>query len=164
MRKVERVVVPADFGRDAGKTFEVTEKSAMEAEKWAWRLALAVKGTSAQIPEAIAPLGYVAIAIRGINSLLAADVDFARIEPLLDEMMACVQIVRNPAGGSGLATPLVGTDDIEEVRTISWLRSEVLRIHTNFSFTDAFSTWAAMMTVSTESSSPNTQTSPPSSA
>jgi hypothetical protein len=149
MRKTENVTVPQDWGgRDAGKVFQVTEAPATQAEKWAWKSIIALKGTSAQIPESLAPLGMVAVAIRGINSFIASDVPFERIEPLLDELMTCVKIVRDPGArdrmtGLPVATDLVSADDIEEVRTVAWLRSEVLRIHTNFSFLDAVSAWVA---------------------
>ncbi len=152
MRKKEYVRVPGEWGgRDAGKTFEITEAPATAAEKWAWRLIIALKGTTGEIPEGIAHLGYVAIAIRGFNAFLASDVDYAKLEPLLDEMMDCVRIVRDPssidkATGDPVATSLMSDgSDIEEIRTLGWLRSEVLRIHTGFSFTGALSTWASFM-------------------
>lgn len=149
MRKTEVVVVPAEWGgRDANKCFLITEMSAAEAEKWAWRLALCVKGTAAQIPESIAGLGMIAVAVRGINSFFAHDVDEKKLLGLFDEMMVCVQVVRDPRAidgttGRPVATPIVSADDIEEVRTIMWLRSEVLRVHTNFSFIDAALAWIA---------------------
>lgn len=153
-RKSEIVTVPAWGGRDAGKKFLITEKASGPAEKWAFRLVLALKGTSAAIPENLAPFGMVAIAIRGINSFLATDVDFDKLEPLLDEMFDCVQIIRDPAHPD-IATALVSDDDIEEVKTRGWLRSEVLRIHTNFSFIDALSTWWTISKAQTETL-PNT--------
>lgn len=150
-RKSEIVRVPiADWsGRDGGKVFKLTEWPAARAEKWALRLFLALKGTTAQVPETLAPYGMVAVAIRGINSFLASDADWSKLEPLLDEMMECVQIVRDPFAtdvtGSPVATPIVSDDDIEEVRTRGWLRSEVLRIHTNFSLVEALLEWLATL-------------------
>lgn len=166
MRKTEYVTVPSWGGRDAGKVFRIKESPATQAEKWAWKLIIALKGTTAQIPEEIAPLGMIAVAIRGINSFLASDVDFAKLEPLLDEMLDCVKIVRDPnttdkTTGEPLATELVSDDDIEEVKTIAWLRSEVLRIHTNFSFIEALSWWVRLSQTITPTSSSNTSTSPP---
>lgn len=146
MRKREIVQVPAGFGRDAGKQFQITEMSAARAEKWAVRFIIALKGTTAAIPPELETLGMVGVAIRGINSFLAADVDFAKLEPLLDEMFECVQIVRDPAvrdrsSGEPIATPLVSPDDVEEIGTRAWLRSEVLRVHTNFSLHAFLSAW-----------------------
>lgn len=148
-RKVELVTVPEWGARDRDKVFKLTEMPAAAAEKWALRAVIALKGTAGQIPDALAPLGMVAVAIRGINAFLASDVDFAKMEPLLDEMMTCVQIVRDPkardAEGNAIAGNIVSGDDIEEVRTIAWLRSEVLRLHTNFSFIEAALDWVSRM-------------------
>lgn len=162
MRKSENVTVPAEWGgRDAGKVFKITEVSAIQAEKWGWRFVIALKGTSAQIPESIAPLGMIAVYIRGVNSFLASDVDWAKLEPLLDELMECVEIVRDPrardAENKLIPSKLVGADDIEEVRTVAWLRSEVLRVHANFSFIDAVLSWLATANSSISTSpSPST--------
>lgn len=147
--KIEYVTVPNTWGgRDAGKVFCIREADAADAEKWALRVVLLLKGTTAQIPESLAPLGMIAVAIRGINSLLGADVDSERLIVLLDELLDCVTFVRDPSvrDGSGglIASPLVAkSGDIMEVRTRLWLRSEVLRIHTNFSLLDAAMAWLA---------------------
>lgn len=145
-RKKELVV--SQFGRDQGRHFLITEASAMAAEKWAWRLFLAVKGTNAEVPPEHAAYGIVEVARRGINAFLASDIDFEKLEPLLDEMMACVQLVRDPssidsATGMPVATPMTLSDDIQEVQTIGWLRSEVLRVHTNFSVVEAALAWVS---------------------
>lgn len=142
-RKTELVRVPEWGGRDAGKIFKITEMAAGPAEKWALRFILALKGTTAAIPESLAPYGMIAIAIRGINSFLASDVDYSKLEPLLDEMFSCIEIVRDIAHPT-VASALISDDDIEEVRTRGWLRSEVLRLHTGFSFLDALSVWWEM--------------------
>lgn len=140
MRKVEDVKVPSwPGGRDGGKIFRITEMPAARAEKWAWRLFVAVKGTTAEVPPEVERLGMVGVLIRGLNSMLAADVDFARIEPLLDEMFECVQIVRDPRHPD-VVTPLVSDDDVEDVMTRGWLRGEIIRVHTGFSVADALST------------------------
>lgn len=156
--------VNASRGRDAGKMFRIEEKSARDAEWWALRMIIAVKGTTAQVPEAMASMGYGAIAIRGLNSFLAADVDPNKLRPLLNEMLECVTIVRDravndPVKGGPMGTPLMD-DDIEEISTIEWLRGEVLRVHTGFSVVEFFLTWWG--TLSQPPSMPTT-TLPPSS-
>lgn len=137
MRKVEVVTVPNWGTRDDGKLFRITEKDAIAAEKWAMRMFIAIKGTGGQMPEGVQQLGMVGIAITGINAFLAAPVSYAEIEPLLDDLLACVSIVRHPQRPD-IAQPLM-PDDIEEPRTVAWLRSEVLRVHTGFSFADGLS-------------------------
>lgn len=142
--KKKVVVVPRWSNRDDDKAFLLTEMPARQAEKWAWRLFLAVKGTTAQVPPEVEAMGMVGVAIRGLNSFLAADVEFAKLEPLLDEMMQCVRIVRDPKFPDVTAELIEG--DIMEVQTLMWLRSEVLNLHTGFSFYDIVSTWAAAWT------------------
>lgn len=145
-RRSEIVPVPPGYGRDSSPTkhFLITEWPALRAEKWAWRVAICLKGTTAQIPEGVERLGMIGVARYIINGFLRADIDEARFIPLLDELLDCVKMVRDPTArdattGLPIATPLVSDDDIEEVRTVAWLRSEVLRIHTGFSVAEAIS-------------------------
>jgi hypothetical protein len=158
MLKKQDVTVPQWSGRDDGKVFRITEMPAAQAEKWAWRLFIAMKGTTAQVPPEIAQLGMVGVAIRGLNSFLAADVRFQDIEPLLDEMMTCVTRVRDPAHPD-VATNLID-GDVEEVQTRGWLRSEVLSLHVGFSVTDALLTLICQVMAPVPALS-NTQTSQP---
>lgn len=162
MLRTEIVTVPASWGaRDAGKMFRITEMPALRAEKWAWRLFLAVKGTSGQVPDSLAPLGMVAVGLRGINAFLASDVEWEKLEPLLDEMLTCVGLVRDPTtkdpvNDGPLASAIMPETDIFEVKTLGWLRSEVVRIHTNFSFIEATLNWLATLPKdSTISTSPS---------
>ena len=168
MRKKEVVRVPDGYGRDSSppKYFKITEWPAMRAEKWAWRMALCLKGSSAYIPEDIARLGIIGITARIVNGILGADIDETRFLPLLDEMMECVQIVRvkdtpDPNDpGMPLSTPMDLDDDIEEPRTVAWLRSEVLRVHTNFSIAEGLYKLLSAAGNTQEASS-TTPTSPP---
>lgn len=137
MRKVETVVVPA-FGRDDGKIFQINEMSAARAEKWAWRMFIALKGTTGEVPPEVMQLGMVGVAIRGLNAFLQADVKYELLEPLLDEMLTCVTIVRDRKNHPDVADTL-REFDIEEVQTLAWLRSEVLRVHTGFSVAETLS-------------------------
>lgn len=136
MRKQE--VVVASFGRDDGKRFLITEMPAARAEKWAMRALLMLKGSGQEIPRNVEGMGMVGVAILGLNAFLRGEIDPADLEPLMDEMMTCVQIVRDPRYPDK-ASDLVSQDDVEEVATRLWLRSEVLRLHTGFSPADALS-------------------------
>ena len=60
-RKV--VEVPAWGGRDIGSVFEITEMNVYKAEKWAAAMTFALKGTSAQIPEADYAFGAVGVMV-----------------------------------------------------------------------------------------------------
>ena len=113
--------------------------SAIAAEKWADRLFIALKGTTGSVPREMMHLGIVAVAVRGINTFLAADIDWSKFEPLLDEMMACVKIIRDKSHPEVATDILEATDDIEEVQTILWLRGEILRVHTGFPVAESLS-------------------------
>ena len=89
---------------------------------------------------------------------IGADVDPDKLMPLFDEMMTCIKIVRDArvrdqATGEPLAVDLVGQDDIEEISTVGWLRSEVLRIHSGFSASAALSALISAITRQAEASS-----------
>lgn len=155
-RKVETIKVPAEWGeRDAGKIFRVTEMSAAQAEKWAMRALMLLRGSGERIPANIQGFGMIGVAILGFNVFMNAQIRPDELEPLLDEMMTCVQIVRDPKNLE-VATDLVSADDIEEVRTRLWLRSEILRLHTNFSPADALSTFLSAIQAASASISENT--------
>lgn len=126
--------------RDNGKVYVLTEMSAAAAERWGMRMFLALKGSGTEVSEASQRLGMVGVAFAGINAFLRAPVDFADLEPLLDEMMACVKIVRDEHYPD-LATDLASPDDVEDVQTRLWLRSEVLKLHTDFSAADVLWSW-----------------------
>ena len=145
--KKEIVVVPAWPGnRDAGRHFLISEMPAARAEKWAWRMFIALKGSGSEIPMEAARLGMVGVAVAGFNAFLRADVKPEQIEPLLDEMMTCVQVIRDPKAkdkttGGPVVTAIVGDDDNREVQTIGWLRAEVLRLHTGFMLVETILKW-----------------------
>jgi hypothetical protein len=145
MRKTRDVQVPALWGgRDAGKWFRLTEMPAAQAEKWAIRAFLALSGSGAQVPLDLADRGMEAIFIIGLNIFFQGQVKFEILEPLLDEMFSCIQIIRAPnvsdkSTGATIAHDIVSQDDIMEIKTRAWLRSEVLNLHTGFSVTDALS-------------------------
>lgn len=128
-RKTKEVTITTE-GRDRGKVFIITEMPASRAEKWAARALLAITRSGVPMPEELRGAGMAAIAIVGLRAILSLSFDDA--EPLLDEMMTCVQI-KMPA----LTRPIIddGTEgeDIEEPETRLLLRSEVLELHTGFS-------------------------------
>lgn len=153
-RKQKTVIVPTWDGsnRDSGKAFLLTEMPAAQAEKWAVRAFLALKNSGERIPENYAGLGMVGVAIIGINVFLQGNVRMDDLEPLMDEMMVCIQAVRDPKHPN-VATALV-EGDIEEVATRAWLRGEVIDLHTGFSLADAL--LSLVSAISSASSSANT--------
>ena len=117
-----------DKGRDAGKKYLITEMPASQAERWAIRVILAIGKAGIEIPEGLASQGMAGLAAVGLMSL--PRIPFADAEPLLDEMMGCVQRIEVSA-----IRPLV-EDDIEEVGTRFKLRKAIFELHTDF-FGDA---------------------------
>lgn len=127
-RKTATIKIDAQ-GRDFGKTFIITELSAMAAEEWAGRALFAMMNSGVEIPDNIAKAGLAGVAALGIASLTKISFDAAK--PLLDEMLTCVQIQPSPKVIRALID-----DDIEEVATLLTLRKEVFNLHLSF-FTDA---------------------------
>jgi hypothetical protein len=134
-RKDKRVTVDAT-GRDLGKTFVLKEMAATRAEKWAFRAFAALGRSGVQFPENIAALGIAGIATIGLEML--AGIDFVLAEPLLDEMLDCVQIAPDPAHPQ-IVRPLI-EDDVEEIATLLMLRKEVFGLHTDFFTKERLST------------------------
>ena len=136
-RRIKSVTITED-GRDKGKTFLLTEMSAHKAEKWAARALFAMVKSGVQMPDEMAQAGMAGIAAMGPGLLSSlGNVKWVELEPLLDEMMGCIQIAPSPA----LIRPLCnieGAEDIEEVKTLVTLRKEVLELHLGFSLAERF--------------------------
>lgn len=157
MRKTKIITIPGvqldePGHRDNGKVFILTEMASRPAEKWADRAFLALAHSDLDIPplnkwQKMAWIEQVQRAVGHIK--------FPEIEPLMDEIMRCVQ--RDE--GNGFTRALIDNggegDDIEEVATRHFLRSEVIGLHANFSLPAAMLTWIAAgstMTAITETS------------
>src|SRR6185437_13321518 len=111
----------------------------------------------------VAGMGMEGIFVLGIQTFLRGQMQSTEIIPLLDELLDCVQMVRDPtkrgADGKVIATPVASDDDISEVKTRMWLRSEVLRVHTSFSMADALSYLIQLFIKAPAADSPTTKTS-----
>lgn len=152
-RKTEYVTIPAEWGgRDAGKTYKITEMPAAQGEWWATRVMILFSGSGYEIPLDVAGRGMEAIALVGWNTIMRTKIDPGALKPLFDELMTCVQMVPDPKTadrmtGAPVAHELM-PDDIEEIGTRFWLKSEVVRVHVGFSPADALS--AALKLVMTK--------------
>ena len=116
-------------GRDKGKRFLITEMSARGAERWAFRAFLALARAGADVPEDVEAAGFAGLATFGLRAF--AGVAYEEAEPLLDEMLYCVEIYPEPKD-TRIHRPLI-EDDVEEVETLLLLRKEVFRLHVDFS-------------------------------
>jgi hypothetical protein len=123
-RKVRNYTI-TDEGRDKGKVFVLTEMPALRAEAWAARALLALIAGNIHMPAGIEKAGFAGLAQLGIRSL--SGLKWEAAEPLLSEMLTCVQIMPSPS----VVRPLID-DDIEEITTLIKLRKEIWDLHTDF--------------------------------
>lgn len=124
-------------GRDQGKTFVITEMPATVGEKWAMQLAyLLSQAGSLAIPEGALPsVGMEAIAPVVSEATIDPRIVLSLGRALADESLAgwwdCVQYRPAP----NLPTQPLRKDEgcqIEEIATITFLRMEVVKMHTDF--------------------------------
>jgi len=118
-----------DEGRDCGKVFRLTEMSAHQGEKWAMRALLALMGERVDIPKGFEKKGMSGLAEVGLK--MFASLKWETAEPLIDEMMQCVQFIPDPAKPQIVRK--LFPEDVEEIATYIKLRSEVLNLHVGFS-------------------------------
>lgn len=129
MRKTKTLTIPKTGGRDAGKMFLLTEMDAFRTEKWSQRALLAIAAGGIDVPEEVLRMGAGAVLAAGFRALMT--MAFHDAEPLLDEMMLCVEIVPDPKYPAVVRK--LDVEDVEEVKTLLLLRSEVIELHTGFS-------------------------------
>lgn len=123
-RKTKDITI--ESGRDAGKSFRITEMPILQADKWAQRALFAIARAGVDTSSINMNGGMLEMA------RLALDV-VGKIDPevggdLLDELLSCVQII--PTGG--VPRSLVMDSDIEDIKTLFVLREEVLALHIDF--------------------------------
>lgn len=117
-----------DDGEDKGKLFVITKMSAFRIESWSMRALLALMNAGADVPDDFETLGAAGLAELGMKALSGLRWDV--LEPLLAEMMECVQVVPTP-GKTHVMRGLVESD-ITEVPTIFALRMEWWSLHMGF--------------------------------
>lgn len=119
-RKVTQFPVEKE-GRDKGKTFVITEMSAVQAHEWATKAIFAILNSGIDMPDDLAQMGLPGLAVMGMGAI--TNIPHAVAKPLLDELMTCVQIKVEKT------TRALYPDDFEEVTTIFDLQREVLSMH-----------------------------------
>jgi hypothetical protein len=125
VRKTREVTVQAE-GRDKGKVFLLTEKSAMDGDDWARRALSIASRSGVDLPEDWASGGMLTFATVGFRALLSGPEP--EIKALLAELLECVKIKEAAFELGRPCTP----DDIEEIATVSFLRDEVIDLHVGF--------------------------------
>lgn len=127
-RKESRITITAE-GRDHGKTFQIEEMSALQAEAWAYRALLALTNSGVDVPDDLLGGGMATVAAFGIRALTR--LRYHDAEPLLAEMLGCVQICPDTRNQQIVRSMV--PNDIEEVATLVQLRVETFNLHVNFS-------------------------------
>lgn len=128
MRKTKEITISDDSSRDNGRKFLITEMPASQTERWALRVLASLTKAGFEIPDEAQ--GMEAVVRSGLETVLGK-LDFYDLEPLLDEMMGCIQVVSS----AGITRKLL-EEDIEEVKTRLILKREVFALHVDF-FGDA---------------------------
>jgi len=126
-RKTSNYIVN-DENRDNGKVFLITEMPASKGESWAFRAILALIANGTELPEGFENSGMSGMAEIGIKALSGLKWEVA--EPLLNEMLECVQIIPDPTKPHVVRK--LFDEDIEEIMTRVKLRMEVWALHTDF--------------------------------
>lgn len=123
-----RVVTPAvaarEQGRDHGKSFLLTEMSAWDATMFGAKALLVLTNSGATVPDST--MGMAGLAVAGMQAL--EKLSFAQLEPLLKELIQCVQYVHKPGH-----PPQDARENIEEPSTYLTLFRAVFALHTGFS-------------------------------
>jgi hypothetical protein len=142
MRKSTTVTIKE--GRDHGKTFRITEWSAIQTERWILRAVFGLGKAGIEIPPEVLQLGAagVAYAIASQASKLPSRLGLA----LADELMECVQRVEEKLDRS------LVDQDIEDVSTRLRLKGEVLKLTFGF-----FAIAASPSTAPPESGTPSSK-------
>ena len=137
MRRKHTVTIE-DAGRDKGKTFQLTEMPADVGERWATQAMYLLAKAGVTIPEGVKESGMAGLAAVGIDFLSIAHLR-ALQDPSLDEQWEYIKYLHAP--GHPPQELLTGeASQIEEIRTRSRLRQEVLKLHTDFFTADEPST------------------------
>ncbi len=132
MRK--EIEITIEEGRDAGKTFRITEMSVSKLEKWACRALIALFGVN--IPPDVANLAKTSntMALAGAVMRGLSGLDWKLAEPLYDELIEQVAIIPNMSHPRNVIKlcPQNIDNHIEEIGTIMRLRLEVVALSLNF--------------------------------
>lgn len=144
-RKVQDYTVSSEESdnRDNGKTYVLTEMAAVAAERWALRALIALTKNGVDVPAEVTKTGFAGLVPYLTN--LIGSIQWDDAEPLLAEMLTCIQIrCTLDSKGTTMVRKLT-VDDIEEVSTLLLLRREVLKLHVGFLNAVSRSSWAAAL-------------------
>jgi hypothetical protein len=117
--------------RDNGKRFFITEMPAKQLARWQCRAVLAIGHAGNNVPRDWMEQGIPGLLEFGLNCLMTGA--FVEAEPLLEELLACCQMMPDPTNPAFVRPGGVVEGDIEEASTYHWLYKETLEHHLGFS-------------------------------
>jgi hypothetical protein len=134
MARREQTITIEEEGRDKGKVFVIKEMPAMAGEKWAMQLMYLIEQAGNTVSQETLTGGMAGLATllpEGRKDAMALAVARALGDPSLDSWWDCVRYVHAP---NQLAQKIHHgeTCQIEEIKTITFLRMEVVKLHTDF--------------------------------
>jgi len=115
-----------EWGRDANKVWFIEEMPTLQGERWARRVVMSIGGNIPLLQD-IEP-GMGALAMVGVNAL--GKMALADADELLEELLRCVKRIPDPNKPDFKAVWIA--DDFEEIATVTKLRWEAFKIHTDF--------------------------------
>lgn len=119
-----------NFGRDTGKTFRLTEMSAMQLEKWHVKMLSLMKDSLTKAADDVmqtwrehsATLAFATLANKSVT-------DAEKYIDLLNEHLYCYEIFDKDRGEYIRLTPQNVEDYIDEVQTLEYLRDRAAQFN-----------------------------------
>ena len=126
-RKTETVTI-TEQGRDKGKTFVLTEMSAIQGERWATQALSLIAKAGADLPRGAEDSGMAGLAAAPLTALPVLK---SLQDTSLDAWWECVKYQHRP---NHPLQPIFQNEacQIEEIATVNLLRMKVLEMHTSF--------------------------------
>ena len=117
-RNTKLLVITAE-GRDKGKGYFLTEMRPDKTEKWAYRLLLGISqsGDGKLLPDGFRFDVASSAQLVGLTLTMLMKVRWEVAEPLLDEMMSCVQYQPRPDNDASRLPLSAVPEAIEDVQT-----------------------------------------------
>jgi hypothetical protein len=127
-RKELDITIGPEGGRDAGKTYHITEMSADAVETWALMVLCAAKRADPDLDIDMGA-GLAGLMDPVLKALLKGD--YLTLKGILADLMGCVELCPDAQNPKVRRRPTL-PGDIEEVATRMRLEREVFRLHVGF--------------------------------
>lgn len=130
MRKEVYYTIDDENSRDHGKTFLIREMGAWQAEKWCYKALGAMIRGGLFLPDGWQDMPADFLAKFNMANLMR--LDFIELEPLLDEIMGCIEFVVDKSKPQLNKKINPDIEQIQEPNTLLHLRTEAFKLHLGF--------------------------------